>query len=102
MLMFVGVISYAQQYQWTGASGDIDFFNELNWKDTSTSEIPSNNSIKPSENIEFEHFISCEVSAENEIILGENGKIIIIPQKYINTKSKFLQVFTPFNPKRLF
>ena len=41
--MFVGLVSYAQQYQWTGASGDIDFFNELNWKDTSTSEIPSNN-----------------------------------------------------------
>ena len=78
MLMFVGVISYAQQYQWTGASGDIDFFNELNWKDTSTSEIPSNNSINPGENIEFELFISCEVSAENEIILGENGRITII------------------------
>ena len=76
--MFAGLISYAQQYQWTGASGDIDFFNELNWKDTSTSEIPSNNSIKPSENIEFEHFISCEVSAENEIYLGQNGKITII------------------------
>ena len=78
MLMFVGLISYAQQYQWTGASGDIDFFNELNWKDTSTSEIPSNNSINPGENIEFELFISCEVSAENEIYLGENGKITIV------------------------
>ena len=78
MLMFVGFISYAQQYQWTGASGDIDFFNELNWKDTSTSETPSNNSINPGVNIEFELFISCEVSAENEIYLGENGKITIV------------------------
>ena len=78
LLLFVGLISYAQQYQWTGASGNINFFDELNWKNTSTSEIPSNNSINPGENIEFELFITCEVFAEDEINLGENGKITII------------------------
>ena len=76
--MLTGLISYSQQYQWTGASGDIDFFNELNWKDTSTDETPPNNSINPGEIIEFELFITCEVFAENEINLGENGKINII------------------------
>ena len=76
--MFVGLISNAQQYQWTGSSGNIDFFNELNWENTSTSETPLNNSINPGEIIEFELFISCEVSAENEINLGENGEITII------------------------
>ena len=50
----------------------------MNWKDTNTSEIPPNNSINPGEIIEFELFISCEVSAENEIYLGENGKITIV------------------------
>ena len=76
--MFVCLISNAQQYQWTGASGNIDFFDELNWKDISNSEIPSNNSINPGEIIEFELFISCEVSAQNEIYLGESGKINIL------------------------
>ena len=76
--MLVGLISYAQQYQWTGASGDIDFFNELNWKDTSTAEIPPINSINAGEIIEFQLFITCEVYAENEINLGENGKITLV------------------------
>ena len=78
MLMFVGLISYAQQYQWTGASGDVDFFNELNWKDSTTSEIPSANSINPGQMIEFDLFITCEVIANDDINLGENGKITII------------------------
>ena len=76
--MFVGLISYAQQYQWTGASGDVDFFNELNWKDSSTSEIPSANSINPGQMIEFDLYITCEVIANDDINLGENGKITII------------------------
>ena len=76
--MFLGLISYAQQYQWTGASGDFDFFNELNWKDSTTSEIPSANSINPGQMIEFDLYITCEVIANDDINLGENGKITII------------------------
>ena len=76
--MFVGLISYAQQFQWTGASGDVDFFNELNWKDSTTSEIPSANSINPGQMIEFDLYITCEVIANDDINLGENGKITII------------------------
>ena len=55
MLMFLGLISYAQQYQWTGASDDVDFFNELNWKDSTTSEIPSANSINPGQMLSLIH-----------------------------------------------
>ena len=76
--MFLGLISYAQQYQWTGASDDVDFFNELNWKDSTTSEIPSANSINPGQMIEFDLYITCEVVANDDINLGENGKITII------------------------
>ena len=50
LLMFMGLISYSQQYQWTGASGNNDFFNELNWKHTATSEIPLENTINGSNN----------------------------------------------------
>ena len=59
LLIFIVLTSNAQQYQWTGDSENIDFFDELNWKDTSTSEIPPNNSINPGKLIEFELFISC-------------------------------------------
>ena len=67
-----------QQYQWTGSSENLDFFDELNWKDTTTSEIPSDNSINPGQAIEFDLYITCEVVANNDINLGENGKITII------------------------
>ena len=76
--MFVGLISFAQQYQWTGSSENLDFFDELNWKDTTTSEIPSDDSINPGQAIEFDLYITCEVVANNDINLGENGKITII------------------------
>ena len=67
-----------QQYQWTGSSENLDFFDELNWKDTTTSETPLEDSINPSQAIEFELYITCEVVANNDINLGENGKITII------------------------
>ena len=67
-----------QQYQWTGSSENLDFFDELNWKDTTTSEIPSEDSINPGQTIEFDLYITCEVVANNDINLGENGKITII------------------------
>ncbi len=67
-----------QQYQWTGSSENLDFFDELNWKDTTTSEIPSDDSINPGQAIEFDLYITCEVVANNDINLGENGKITII------------------------
>ena len=67
-----------QQYQWTGSSENLDFFDELNWKDTTTSETPSEDSINPGQAIEFDLYITCEVVANNDINLGENGKITII------------------------
>ena len=72
------LFTYGQQYQWTGSSENLDFFDELNWKDTTTSEIPSDDSINPGQAIEFELYITCEVVANNDINLGENGKITII------------------------
>ena len=76
--MMCCIYTYGQQYQWTGFGENLDFFDELNWRDTSTSEIPSDNSINPGQQIEFELYITCEVIANNEINLGESGKITII------------------------
>ncbi len=76
MLFFL--VANGQQYQWTGSSENLDFFDELNWKDTTTSEIPVDDSINPGQAIEFDLYITCEVVANNDINLGENGKISII------------------------
>ena len=72
------LLTYGQQYQWTGSAENLDFFDELNWKDSTTSEIPTANSINPGQMIEFDLYITCEVVANNDINLGENGKITII------------------------
>ena len=72
------LLTYGQHYQWTGSAENLDFFDELNWKDTTTSEIPTVNSINPGQMIEFDLYITCEVVANNDINLGENGKITII------------------------
>ncbi len=76
--MMCCLLTYGQQYQWTGSAENLDFFDELNWKDTTTSEIPTANSINPGQMIEFDLYITCEVVANNDINLGENGKITII------------------------
>ena len=76
--MMCCLLTYGQQYQWTGFAENLDFFDELNWKDTTTSEIPATNSINPGQMIEFDLYITCEVVANNDINLGENGKITII------------------------
>ena len=76
--MMCCLLTYGQQYQWTGSAENLDFFDELNWKDTTTSEIPTVNSINPGQMIEFDLYITCEVVANNDINLGENGKITII------------------------
>ena len=86
MLMFVGLISYAQQYQWTGASGDIDFFNELNWKDTSTSETPSNNSINPGENIKV-------ITIDGNLVIGMYYEISILKKEIIVSGKKKNKIY---------
>ena len=78
ILIFLSSLGYAQQYQWTGDSNTQDFFDELNWKNILTSETPPPNSINPEVSIDFELLLSCDVVANNEISLGENGKITIV------------------------
>ena len=78
ILIHLTSLGYAQQYQWTGDSNTQDFFDELNWKNILTSETPPPNSINPEVSIDFELLLSCDVVANNEISLGENGKITIV------------------------
>ena len=77
-LFISGLISHAQQFQWTGNANNQDFFDESNWKDTASNEIPSSNLINPGQPIEFELMITCNVIANGQINLGENGKITIV------------------------
>jgi len=78
ILIYFTSLGYSQQYQWTGDSNNQDFFDELNWKNILTSETPPPNSINPEASIDFELLLSCEVIANNEVSLGENGKITIV------------------------
>tara|TARA_B100001142_G_scaffold109842_1_gene111832 strand:- start:8967 stop:10880 length:1914 start_codon:yes stop_codon:yes gene_type:complete len=68
----------AQEYQWTGNANSQDFFNELNWKETTTDEYPPMNSINPEEPIQFNLYITCNVVADGEINLEGNIKITIV------------------------
>ena len=67
----------AQEYRWTGNSNNNDFFDELNWVEFISNNIPEENSINPGQPIGFSLYLTCEIIANGEIILNENGKIII-------------------------
>ena len=67
----------AQEYRWTGNSNNNDFFDELNWVEFISNNIPAENSINPGQPIGFSLYLTCEIIADGEIILNENGKIII-------------------------
>ena len=67
----------AQEYRWTGDSNNNNFFDELNWVEFITNNTPPENSINPGQPIGFSLYLSCEIIADGEIIINENGKIII-------------------------
>ena len=67
----------AQEYRWTGDSNNNDFFDELNWVEFISNNTPAENSINPGQPIGFSLYLTCEIIADGEIILNENGKIII-------------------------
>ena len=78
IFIFFGLNTIAQEYHWSGSSNTEDFFDEFNWKETTTDEYPPTNSINPEEPIQFNLFITCNVVADGEISLEENVKITII------------------------
>ena len=67
----------SQEYRWTGNSNNNDFFDELNWVEFISNNIPEENTINPGQPIGFSLYLTCEIIANGEIILNENGKIII-------------------------
>ena len=67
----------AQEYRWTGNSNNNDFFDELNWVEFISDNTPPENSINPGQSINFSLFLTCEVLANGEIILDEDGKVTI-------------------------
>jgi hypothetical protein len=53
-LICFSILSYAQQLNWTGNVGDNDFFNEQNWVNTATNQIPSSGTIDAGVGIDFD------------------------------------------------
>tara|TARA_B110000003_G_scaffold275736_1_gene319270 strand:- start:7069 stop:9279 length:2211 start_codon:yes stop_codon:yes gene_type:complete len=59
--MFSQILS-AQDYYWTGNGDGTDFFQEANWIDSTSGLNPDDETINPSQPIEFNLFLTCEVS----------------------------------------
>lgn len=54
----------AQDYIWTGNGADTDFFNEENWVDVVTSQPPPTGSLEPTQVINKNLLLSCEVTTK--------------------------------------
>ena len=78
ILLLFFLAANGQQYQWTGSAENLDFFDELNWKDTTTSEIPSDNSINPGQIIEFDLFISLTLLKKQIFLFDLSFKSIFL------------------------
>ena len=60
-----------QNYFWTGATGNNNFFDEQNWLDTLTYEIPPQGSINPGKKINFNLTLTCDAEANGTIQLDD-------------------------------
>lgn len=60
----------SQSLTWSGAGGDNNFFNELNWFDTATGQSPETGSIDPFEAINFDLNLTCNAVASSISGLG--------------------------------
>ena len=78
-LLLVFINTEGQNYYWTGTTGNSSFFDEENWLDTLTGQIPSPESINPNKDININLTLTCEAEANAPIQLGtgilkiENG-----------------------------
>lgn len=62
LIFIVSQILSAQDYYWTGNGDGTDFFQEANWIDINTGLNPEDETINPSQLIEFNLFLTCEVN----------------------------------------
>lgn len=78
-LLLVFINTEGQNYYWTGTTGNSSFFDEENWLDTLTGQIPSPESINPNKDININLTLTCKAEANAPIHLGtgilkiENG-----------------------------
>ena len=61
LFLIVSRVLLAQEYYWTGDGDGIDFFQEANWIDVVSELPPANGTINPSQPIDFNLFLTCEV-----------------------------------------
>ena len=55
----------AQDYHWTGEGDGIDFFQEANWVDLTSGLNPDDDTINPSQSIDFNLFLTCDAIADS-------------------------------------
>ena len=61
LFLIVSHVLLAQEYYWTGDGDGTDFFQEANWIDVVSELPPANGTINPSQPIDFNLFLTCEV-----------------------------------------
>ena len=77
LVLFISTQIIAQDFSWTGNGGDNDFFNEQNWKNLSTGYPPDIGSIEPSKPITANLLLTCQVVANNYIMLAPSTSLNI-------------------------
>lgn len=78
LIFLFSIISNAQNFVWTGAASDNNFFTEENWKDLVTNKIPDANSINPSTNINFTLLINSSATiVANGVIQFGTGSLAL-------------------------
>lgn len=63
---------FSQSYQWTGAANNQNFFDELNWIEINSANIPPTGTINPNQVINFNLYLSCEVNSSGFVLLANN------------------------------
>ena len=84
-LLLVFINTEGQNYYWTGTTGNSSFFDEENWLDTLTGQIPSPESINPNKDININLTLTCKAEANAPIHLGTG--ILKIENGVLNTNS---------------
>ena len=76
----------AQEYRWTGNSNNNDFFDELNWVEFISNNIPAENSINPGQPIGFSLYLTCEIIADgvSAQFLGASEQTQLLGSNFVN------------------
>ena len=88
LFFFITNIGFAQDYSWTGNGDGVDFFDEANWASSTSGLSPADDSINPSQSINFNLLLTGESDAEaNGVIQLATSKTLELLNSDLNAVS---------------